>query len=136
MNWNNFIAGLVLASVVILGGIMPIGELATNYGIDSTNINGSFSTLEKISGITSNMSQTLETGTVQETDIFTTFTKSAVTGFKLLWDIPSIIFALVSDVSTSFGLPSWFLPIVAAFIIISLVFTGLVVYFKSKIEDN
>jgi len=136
MYWSNFIVGFVLFSAVMFAGIMPISELINAYDIDGGVFNNSFNKISDLSNITADMSQTLQEGTIEESDFFTTQVRNAQTAVKLLFSMPLVVLSLLSDFGAVFGLPYWVVPIIAVIITISLLFLLLGYYFKKSGEDN
>lgn len=136
MYWSNFIVGFILFSAVMFAGLMPISELINAHDLDGGVFNTSFTKISQLSNITGDLSNTVQEGTIEESDIFTTQVRNAQTAVKLLFGMPAILFSLLGEFGSIFGLPYWVLPIVALIITISLVFLLLGYWFKKSGEDN
>lgn len=136
-NWSLIIGGFVLFTMVMFAGGSFIGDMTNSYSINSNNqFDNTFNKFADISNVTGQMSQTLQTGTVEESDIFTTVSRNALASLKILFNMPSLIISIFSGISIAFGLPYWVLPIVVLSIILSIGFMILIAFLKTKPEDS
>jgi len=136
-NWSLVLSGFVGFVIVMFAGAGAIGDMGTNYGVDNNGqFDNTFNKFTEISNLTGSMSQTLQTGTVESTDFFTTLSRNALASLKILFGMPALLMGIVGDISIAFGFPYWVLPTVVLLIIMSFGIMVLIAFLKSKLEDN
>jgi len=136
-NWSLILSGFVMFSVVMFAGAGIIGDMGTTYNIDNAGqFDNTFNQFEEISNLTGSMSQTLQTGTVESADFFTTLSRNALASVKILFGMPILLMNVIGDISVAFGFPYWVLPVGVLTIILSFGIMILSAFLKSKLEDN
>lgn len=129
--------GFILFTAIFLAGIIPINELVSAYNPKiGSDFNNSLNQLSSVTNLTSSMSLSLQEGTLEGENFFDRLLVLSTTSIKLLFNMPSIMFAVIQEISINLGLPNWVFPITLLLILVSLIFVVLGYFTKKGADDN
>lgn len=110
---------IIMFGIIITGAVVSLGSISNQYGV---SVNDNFSnTLTKINetqGYAQQMvgyaddrnASNVETTDTSWQDQSMRVVVSFINAFKLIWNIPGIVYSIINDLVIYVGLPGWVIP--------------------------
>lgn len=133
MRLQFFIIGILIASAFIVGTTVFIGDLQTYTGITvDTSYNDTYDKVDDMLNLTSEATDTLS-----GSDVVTTSDAALqIASFpvlKMVMNSFDVMIALIEDVGTDLGLPSWIVPVILGIVSVLLIFAVISTLFGRRV---
>lgn len=113
---TSLIITLLVFGMIITGFALFLTDMSQLYGISpDTNFSSTLSHTAKIQNISRNMAGQASSGNttsvepteVSSADVGYRVILGFISAFKLAWNLPGILYAMIIDISAMLGIPSW-----------------------------
>lgn len=132
MEFGKFIIAILLGCLMLVGGVMIIGEQESTYDINITQSN-----FANITDTTNQMTQKTEEMREQLTGrelTLATAWESLIVGsytvLTIMWQIPELLWGIIIEGADILNIPSIFVALFMSMVVISMLFAMIYLYFK------
>jgi hypothetical protein len=135
MELDKFIIGLLIFVAVIVGGVMIIGDLNSNYGFAGTNIStsdfgGVYDATDEIYNLSEDMKGSVLGGEVTEGTTEDSMFKGVYKALRFITSSFKVVGDIMNAMATKLGIPTFFIVLAMAALSITIIFSIIYIVFR------
>lgn len=124
MRIDEFLVAFVVFSVIVVTGVLLIGDLNTNYNldIDTSDFNETYNTIDTMYNLSQDMKEKTIDADISDEESWESMAKGSYSALRLTKDTFGLVGDIINQVAKQLGVPAYMVTFALTVVTIVLIF--------------